>query len=310
MSRLHHHAHNPDHDHLKAIDHRSDRAFQVSLALNSGLVAVQVVLGLWSQSLALLADASHNLSDVLALFLGWGALRLARRRPSSRRTYGFSRTTILAALANAVLLFIVCGGILWEAVQRFWHPEPIQSGMMIFAAMLGIVINTGSALLFLHGKDRDLNLRGAFQHLRSDALVSLGVVAAGFAIQFTGWTWLDPTMSLVITGVILWGTGGLLRESLDLLLDAVPAQIDAAAVEAYLSHLPGVVALHDLHIWAMSTTEVALTAHLILPKGHPGDRFLVEAAEVLHHRFGISHSTLQIEQGNSAESCPMILQHH
>ncbi len=286
-------AHNHAHDH-GAVNY--NRAFALSIALNLGFVAVEAVYGLLAHSLALLSDAGHNLSDVLGLALAWGASLLAQRAPSPRRTYGLRRSSILAALANAVLLLVAVGAISWEAIRRLFEPAPVAGETIIWVAAVGIVINVVSALFFVKGQ-ADMNLRGAFQHLAADAAVSLGTVVAGIAILLTGWAWLDPAVSLVIGAVILLGTWGLLVDSVNLALDAVPEGIEPEAVRTYLAALPGVKEVHDLHIWAMSTTETALTAHLVIPCGFPGDAFLSNVCHDLHDQFGIEHSTVQVEVG-------------
>lgn len=280
-----------------------NRAFIISVTLNLSFVVIEAVSGILANSLALLADAGHNLSDVLGLLLAWGASILVRRLPTPRRTYGLRRSSILAALLNAIFLLVASGGIGWEAIQRFRQPSSVQGGIIIAVAVVGIAINIGSALMFLSGRQHDLNIRGAFLHLVADAAVSLGVVLAGVAILATGWLWFDPAVSLIITIVIVVGTWRLLLESLNLIMDAVPAGIEPLAIRTYLAQLPGVAEVHDLHIWGISTTEIALTAHLIMPGGHPGDQFLAQIAKELHDHFGIEHPTLQIELGNSANFC-------
>lgn len=285
----HHHQHAP-------VDF--GRAFAVGVALNAAFVLLEAGCGIYAQSLALLADAGHNLSDVLGLVLAWGAAALAQRRPTQRRTYGLRRTTIIAALLNSMLLLVAVGAISWEAVRRLAHPERPQEGIIIGAAAAGIVVNTLTALLFFRGRHHDVNIRGAFQHMAADAIVSLGVVVAGIIIFFTGWLWIDPAIGLLIAAVVLFSTWGLLRESLDLALDAVPKGIDPLAVEKYLASLPGVSEVHDLHIWGLSTTEAALTAHLVMPETPYEDALLQRIAKELHDRFGIEHATLQVERGN------------
>jgi len=280
-----------------------ERAFAVGVLLNGAFVVVEAGLGFVSGSLALLADAGHNLSDVLGLLLAWGAFRLASRAPTARRTYGLGRSTILAALSNSVLLGIASGGIAWEAVRRLASPEPVQGAVVMWAAAVGIVINAGTALLFLPSSKRDLNARAAFLHMAADAAVSAGVVAAGVAILVTGRTWIDPAVSLVVVAAIGVGTWGVLRESLDLALDAVPRGIDRSAVEAYLAGLPGITAVHDLHIWGMSTTETALTAHLVKPDPCGDDALLARICEDLSSRFGIGHATLQWERDDGTHVC-------
>ncbi len=246
--------------------------------------------------MALVADAGHNLSDVLALLLAWGAAAAAKRPPNARFTYGYKSSTILAAMANAALLLVAIGAILFETLHRLWDPAPVQGMTMVVVAGIGIAINTGTALLFLKGRHDDLNIRGAFLHMAADALVSLGVVVAGMLILATGREWIDPVTSLLIVAVIAWGTWGLAKDSIKLGLLGVPDGISEADVRAYLAGLPGVDAVHDLHIWPMSTTETALTAHLVIPAGHPGDTFLHEVAEELANRHRIGHATLQVER--------------
>jgi len=259
-----------------------------------------VVYGLASHSVALLADAGHNLSDALGLGVAWAAVILAKRRPTSRFTYGLGGTSILAALFNAVFLLVVVGGLTWEAIQRFFQPEPVGGKTVMIVAACGIVLNGFCAGLFSKGSKGDLNVRGAFLHMASDALVSLGVVIAGFIILMTGWHWVDPMMSLVINAVIVWGTWSLLTGSLTMSLNAVPSNVDMAKVRAFLMGLPGVAALHDLHVWSLSTTEIALTCHLVTPDGLPSDETLFHAAKELNERFGIGHITLQPEKAPSA----------
>lgn len=283
-----------------------NRAFIISVALNTGFVIIEAVYGIRANSLALLADAGHNLSDVLGLLLAWGASTLSRRLPTPRRTYGLRRSSILAALLNASFLLVVSGGIGWEAIKRFSEPSSVAGVTIITVAAIGVVINTVSALMFLSGRKNDLNIRGAFLHLVADAAVSVGVVLAGIAIISTGWLWFDPAVSLIVTVVIVAGTWQLFRESLDLITDAVPAGIEPLAVRTYLSELSGVTGVHDLHIWAMSTTETALTVHLIMPSGYPGDAFLARLVGELHDNFGIEHPTIQIETGDPSYSCPFI----
>lgn len=289
-----------DHPHPRAT---KNSAFAIGIMLNLGFVVAEVVYGLTAHSLALLSDAGHNLSDVFGLLIAWGATHLAKSIPTKHRTYGWRRSSILAALANAIVLLVVVGGISWEAIKRFAHPEPVAGGTVILVAAAGIVINTISALLFMAGRKHDLNIKGAFLHMAGDAGVSAGVVIAGFAIQATGWRWLDPAVSLGIGAVITWGTWGLLRESVNLSMDAVPEGIDPAAVESYLATLPGVSAIHDLHIWAMSTTEAALTVHLVMANPPRNDEFLHVVCEKLDERFGIRHATTQIECGDCERAC-------
>jgi cobalt-zinc-cadmium efflux system protein len=284
------------------------RAFAFGIALNLAYVAGEAAAGIISGSLALLADAGHNLSDVLGLSLSWGAAVLSRRQPRGRFTYGLRSSSILAALANALILLVVTGGIAWEAIWRITHPVPVASGILIGVAAIGIIVNGGTALLFASGA-ADLNVKSAFLHLAADALVTAGVVAAGVVIWLTGWLWLDPAASLVVSVVIIVGTWGLLKSAIGLALDAVPEGVDATAVRSHLLALPGVTGLHDLHIWGMSTTETALTCHLIMPDGHPGDAVLNEMAQQLHHRFGIEHATIQIELADTDEACVLTPEH-
>jgi len=289
-----------EHEHRTAHD---GRAFAVGIVLNLGFVVVEFIYGQLAHSLALVADAGHNLSDVLALLLAWGAMVLARRRPTPGRTYGMRRSSILAALVNAVVLLVAVGAIAWEAVRRFGAPSPVAEKTVIWVAAIGIVINAGTALLFLSGRKGDLNIRGAFLHMAADAGVSLGVVLAGVAILATGWWWLDPVVSLVIVGVILIGTWDLLRDAVNLALDAVPEGVDLPGVRQYLAGLPNVVDVHDLHIWGMSTTETALTAHLVMTEAGCDDAFLARIEGELHTLFGIEHATIQVETGNPAYPC-------
>ena len=271
-------------------------AFAIGIVLNTVFVVVEATYGWLSGSMALIADAGHNLSDVLSLLLAWGASVLAKRAPTERFTYGFKNSTILAALANAMLLLVAIGMILLETIERFSDPQPIEAGTVMLVAGIGIVINTATALLFLRGRKHDINIRGAFLHMAADALVSVGVVIAGALILYTDALWIDPVTSLVIVAVIAWGTWGLLKDSVKMSLLAVPDGVSEADVRAYLTGLDGVDAVHDLHIWPMSTTETALTAHLVMPHGHPGDAFLREIAEELEHHHAIGHATVQIEQ--------------
>ncbi len=279
------------------------RAFAIGVVLNTAFVIIEVTYGLISGSMALVADAGHNLSDVLSLLLAWGASILAKRAPSQRFTYGLKSSTILAAMANAGLLLVALGAILFETVHRFYNPAPVQGMTMVVVAGIGIAINTGTAMLFMRGRKDDLNVRGAFLHMAADALVSVGVVIAGIGILLTGALWIDPLTSLVIVLVIAWGTWGLLKDSLKMGLLAVPEGIDEAAVRGYLGTLEGVTAVHDLHIWPMSTTETALTAHLVMPGGHPGDDFLREIAHELDHDFRIGHATIQVENAADCAGC-------
>ena len=284
-------------------------AFAIGIALNLAYVAGEAVAGVLSHSLALLADAGHNLSDVLGLGLSWGAAVLSRRGPSGRFTYGLKSSSILAALTNAVILLVVTGGIAWEALLRFAEPVPVNSAVMVWVAAIGIAVNGGTALLFVSGRGRDLNIKSAFLHMAADALVTAGVVVAGLIIGLTAWLWLDPAISLVVSVVIVIGTWDLLKSAIGLALDAVPEGIDASAVRSHLAAQPGVAALHDLHIWGMSTTETAMTCHLVMPAGHPGDAALNAMTQELHTRFGIAHATIQIELADSSEICALTPEH-
>ena len=284
------------------------RAFAIGIAANLAYLGGEAVAGVFSGSLALLADAGHNLGDVLGLALSWGAAVLGRRQPSGRFTYGLRSSSILAALANAIILLVVTGGIAWEAIWRIGHPVQVASGVIVAVAAIGIFVNGGTALLFSSGTS-DLNVKAAFFHLAADALVTAGVVAAGIVIWLTNWQWLDAAVSLIVSAVIVFSTWGLLKSAIGLALDAVPEGLDAAAVRAHLLAVPGVAGLHDLHIWGMSTTETALTCHLIMPAGHPGDGVLNEMGRQLHDRFGIQHATIQIELADSEQACALTPEH-
>ena len=296
----HDHAHGGGHGHAPA---SFGRAFAIGVALNLGFVVIEAIFGILSNSVALLADAGHNVSDVLALAVAWLASELVKRAPTARFTYGLRGSSILAALFNAVFLLLIVGAISWEAIWRLGAPEPVAGKTVMIVAAVGIAVNAVTAWMFAGGKG-DINARGAFVHMASDAVVSAGVVAAGFVIILTGWLWLDPVVSLAINAAIVWATWGLLRDSLGMALAAAPSDIDPAAVRSFLAGQPGVDGVHDLHIWAMSTTEVALTCHLVMPGGHPGDDFLHRLAEDLAHRFRIGHSTAQIET-DPASACAL-----
>lgn len=276
------------------------RAFAITTALNVALVAAQVFYGVLANSLALLADAGHNFGDVIGLLLAWGAFAIARWQPSGYFTYRLRAASILAAVANGLLLLAATVWIAWEALHRFTQPQDVASGTVIVLATLGILVNGVSAVILSRGSKSDLNMHGAYLHMMADAGVSVAVVVAGIGIWVTGWQWLDPAASLAISAVILVGTWGLLRDSLRLALGAAPRGIDPAKVRARLAALPGVTAIHDLHIWAMSTTETALTCHLVMPAGHPGDGFLRAVAEAMQRNFGIGHTTIQIEFSDDA----------
>jgi cobalt-zinc-cadmium efflux system protein len=278
-------------------------AFAIGVTLNLAYVIAQIVFGIAAHSLALLADAGHNFGDVLGLLLAWGAIYLSKTRATPRRTYGLGRSSILAALANAVLLLMAVGGITWEAIRRFSNLGEVGGRTVMAVAAIGIIINGVTAFLFFAGREHDLNIKGAFLHMASDAAVSIGVVAAGALIILTGRHWIDPAVSLVINAVIIWSAWGLLRDSIAMALDLVPATVDPTAVRNYLESQKGVTAVHDLHIWPLSTTRTALTVHLEMPDGSAGDEFLHKLCEHLHDEFGIEHSTVQIEQ--NAEACSL-----
>ncbi len=286
-----------------------DRAFAIGVGLNLAIVVLQVGFGFVADSLALLADAGHNLSDVLGLLLAWGAAMLSRRAPTQHRTYGWRRSSILAALSNALLLIFVTGGVTWEALRRLAEPHSTEGGFVIAAAIVAAIVNAGAAALFLKGRHEDMNLRGAFLHLAADAAISLGVALAGVAILLTGWLWLDPAVSLAIGLVILGTTWSLLRGAMNLVLDAVPEGIDIASVRSYLAGLPEVTDVHDLHVWPISTTETALTVHLVLEGNGLNDALLCEIDDELHERFGIEHATIQLEEHDQQHACSLQVVH-
>lgn len=313
--------HHDNHRHGDAADHdRHDhggaghvhapasfgKAFAIGIALNTVLVVAQAVYGYLANSTALMADAGHNLSDVFGLLVAWGASVAAKRPPSGRFTYGLRGTSILAALANAVFLLVATGAIGWESIQRFSNPEPIVGVTVMVVAAVGIVVNGVTALLFASGRKGDINIQGAFLHMAGDAAVSAGVVVSAALIIWTGWLWLDPAMSLVICVVILWSTWGLLHGSVGMALSAVPESVDLGAVRAFLLGRPGVTQIHDLHVWPISTTETAMTCHLVMPDGHPGDDFLMQCCQMLKKSYKIGHATLQIEvsEGNACALAP------
>ncbi|WP_045227130.1 cation diffusion facilitator family transporter [Methyloterricola oryzae] len=314
MAHDHHHTHGHNHIHHASGASHSHHAkpkdyglaFVIAIALNSAFVITEFTYGLLANSTALMADAGHNLSDVLGLLLAWGAALLAKRAPRGRYTYGLRTSSILAALANAVLLLVASGGIAWEAVRRISEPPEVAGLTVTLVAAAGIVINGLSAWLFVKGSKGDLNIRGAYLHMAADAAASAGVVLAGIAMMFTGWYWLDPAISMLIVLVIMIGSWGLLRASIQLALSAAPAHIDMPVIAEFLRQQDGVTGIHDLHIWGMSTTESALTVHLVMPQGHPGDAFMDELADALKTKFAIAHSTLQIEQGTTQHACPLI----
>ena len=304
-----HGAHGHTHQHGHAHHHPAEfgRAFAIGIALNLGFVAVETVYGFWANSMALLADAGHNLSDVLSLAAAWAGAALARRPPSRRFSYGFRAASILAALANSVILLIAVSFIVDHAVMRLIIPDLVEAGTVAIVATVGIVINGATALMFARGRRSDINIRGAYLHMVADALVSAGVVVAGIGIAFTGWHWIDPVAGLIVAGIILIAGADLLRDSTIMALAGVPPGIDPDEVEQHLLDLPGVERVHDLHIWPMSTTEFALTAHLVIPGGYPGDAFLAACAHGIEHHFRIGHCTFQVEIG---EDCVRESPHH
>lgn len=311
MGLHHHHDHAHDHGHDHAHSHAPadfGRAFAVATALNFALVVAQVIYGLSANSIALLADAGHNFGDALSLLLAWGAHVLARRQPTVRFTYGFRSASILSALVNAVMMLVTTGAIAWEAIGRLADPGDVAGLTVMVVAAIGIAINGASAWLLMAGRKDDINVRGAFLHLVADAAVSAAVVVAGGLIVWLGINWIDPVVSLLVSAVIVWGSWNLLRESAQLSMNAVPQAIDPADVCRFLETQPGVQSIHDLHIWAMSTTENALTCHLVMPQGHPGDAFFVHISHDLAHRFKIHHPTFQIEMAD-AGPCPLAPAH-
>jgi cobalt-zinc-cadmium efflux system protein len=296
MTAAHHdHDHGAGGHHHHAPPGRMTHAFAIGMVLNLAFVGVGVVAGIAAHSTALLADAAHNMGDVLGLAMAWGATVLAKRVRTARRTYGLRRTTILAALANGGLVLLAVGGVVWEAIQRLGATHAVDGGLVAIVAAIGVVLNALAAMLFAKGRASDINIRGAFLHLVADAAVSAGVVVAGIVVWRTGWSWIDPATSLAVSAVILVGTWRLVREAFDLLVDAVPPHIDPRAVEQYLGTLPEVREVHDLHVWSMSTTEVALTAHLVLPWPSAPPGFLASLHRDLEHRFRIQHITIQLE---------------
>jgi cobalt-zinc-cadmium efflux system protein len=304
MTDHHNHNHSKGHHHHPSPKSQG-RVFIMTIVLNMLFVIIEFAYGFITNSTALIADAGHNISDVLGLMLAWGAVILTRKAPSKRYTYGLRSTSIMAAVANAMLLLVACGAIAMEAIDRFSQPPAVAGLTVSIVAAVGIVINGLSAWLLMRGSKEDLNIRGAYLHMAADAAVSLAVVIAGVAMFYTGWFMIDPIISLVIVIVIVVGTWSLLRDSMQLALSAVPANIDALAIDAYLRQLAGVTEIHDLHIWGLSTTESALTVHLVMPNGHPGDNFMDEIVQTLEERFFVHHSTLQIEQGTTNHSCSL-----
>ncbi|MGZ3157462.1 MAG: cation diffusion facilitator family transporter [Burkholderiaceae bacterium] len=320
---LHHHSSHDSHNHEHGHSHHDHghshghshapkdfgNAFLIGVLLNASFVAIEVVFGILGNSLALLADAGHNLSDVLGLLLAWGASVLVKKVPTKRFTYGLRSTSILAALINAVLLLVVTGGIAWEAILRFRQPTEVEGMTVIIVAAIGVVINVATAFLFMSGRKDDLNVRAAFTHMVGDAAIALGVVLAGVAIIYTGWHWLDPAASLIIAVLVIVGTWGLLKDSVNLALQAVPDGIDTTKVRDYLASIDGVSEVHDLHIWGMSTTETALTAHLVCPAGYPGDAKRAEITTELREHFSIHHATIQVEIGDAEHPCELAPAH-
>lgn len=280
-----------------------NRVFALGVSLNTLFVAIEAGFGIFSGSLVLLADAGHNLSDVLSLLLAWGANTLAQRASTEKRTYGFQKATVIASLASAILLLVVLGGIGWEAVRSFFDPRPVAGRTVMVVAAIGVAINALTALLFVKGQKHDLNIRGAFLHMAADAGVSLGVVVAGFLIMIKGWLWVDPVASLLIMGFVFFGTWGLLRESLDYAMDAVPKSVDIRSISHYLTELDRVNRIHDLHIWPLSTTEIALTVHLVVSGGILDNAFLREIQQHLHDHFNIQHATIQVETTSEEDDC-------
>lgn len=301
----HHHSHHDHEHHHHHAPKNFGFAFGMAIFLNSAFVLVEFGYGFTVNSTALIADAGHNLSDVLSLLLAWGASLLAKKAPSKRYTYGLRSSSIFAALANAMFLLVACGAIGWEAAQRFSQTPEIAGDVVMSVASVGILINGISAWLFAKGSKGDLNIRAAYLHMLTDAALSLGVVLAGVGMMFTSWYWLDPSMSLLIVAVILISTWHLLRDSVRLALNAVPENIDAEKIYTYLRQIKGVSDVHDLHIWGMSTTESALTVHLVMPAGYPNDVFIDEITRTLKTDFSIQHSTLQIEQGTTHHHCSL-----
>jgi cobalt-zinc-cadmium efflux system protein len=295
MPHQHHHGHGHGHEGDGHVPDRFGRAFAVGIALNLAFVLLEAGFGIAAGSMALLADAGHNLSDTFGLVVAWVGAVLSQRPPSGRYTYGLRGSSILAALFNAVFLLLAVGAIAWEAARRIINPAPVAGTIVMVVAAIAIVVNGFTAWLLASGRRGDLNVRGAYWHMLTDAAVSVGVLVAGLLIALTGWLWIDPAVSLVIVTVVVWGTWGLLRDSLAMSLSAVPAGIDIEAVRTMLAGAPGVARVHDLHVWSMSTTETALTAHLVMPGGHPGDAFLMRLADDLRHRHRIGHVTVQIE---------------
>lgn len=293
-------SHDHSHNHSQG---NYNRAFAIGILLNIIFVAVEFGYGIFSDSLALIADAGHNLSDVVSLLLAWGAGRLATISPTEKRTYGFRKVTIMASLVSGILLLVAVGGITWESIGRFVSPAPVKGSIVIFVAAIGVVINTVTALLFIKGQKHDLNIRGAFLHMAADAGVSVGVVISGVLIMWTGKAWIDPVMSLLIVSVILIGTWGLLKESVNYAIDTVPRGIDLSEIKRYLLEIEQVDSLHDLHVWPLSTTEIALTVHLVVHHNQVDNNFLSDLQRHLRDYFGIEHATIQIESILGENKC-------
>ncbi len=306
MSTHHHHDHHPHgHDHMPTTQ-SLNKAFAWSVILNLGFTLAEIIYALLANSMSLLADAGHNFSDVIGLLFAWGATWLLTRPAQGRFSYGYKKTTILAALANALILILATGMIAYESIHRLMHPAIINEKLVIIVALIGIIINGGTALLFMRGRESDLNVKAAFLHLASDAFIALGVVFTGIIIYYVHWLWLDPVVGLAIVLAILIGTWGVLRDSINLIMDAVPMGLDHSAVEEYLSNIKGVTAIHDLHIWGLSTREVALTAHLVMPNDNLTDENYLQISRELKSRFKINHVTLQVEKGSLEHMCEQI----
>jgi cobalt-zinc-cadmium efflux system protein len=300
-----HHDHGAHHHHHHAPVAGHGRAFALAVVLNVTIVVVQAIYGVLAHSTALLADAGHNLSDVLGLLLAWGAIWLTKRKPSARYTFGLGSSSILASLANAGLLLFACGVIVAEAIGRLVNPAPVAGFDVFVVATVGMVVNGFSAWLFMRGQKEDLNIRGAFMHMVADAAISAAVAVSGLVILFSGWAWLDPLMSIVVVAVIVYGTWGLLRDSLCLALNAVPPGVDLQRIRDFLAAQPGVTDVHDLHVWALSTTGNALSAHLVMPAGHPGDHTVDRIVAVLREEFQMHHATLQVDMGTTEHRCTL-----
>jgi cobalt-zinc-cadmium efflux system protein len=299
----HGHDHGHGHHHHHGDPNTMGRAFAIAIVLNTAFVGIEFFYGFLANSTALMADAGHNLSDVLGLMLAWGAAILAKRAPNGRYTYGLRSSSMLAALFNAMLLMAACGGIAWEAVQQLIHPDPVAGLTMSVVAGVGILVNGFSAWLFMSGSKDDINIRGAYLHMAADAAISLGVLVAGVVVRYSGWNWIDPAVSVVIVAIIVYSTWSLLTQSMRMVLAAVPDNVDRAGIEQFLRSRPGVTEVHDLHIWAVSTTETALTVQLVTPAGHPGDHAIDDISKELRDDFSVQHSTLQVRLGTTTHEC-------